>query len=149
MTDYGTTESWIEHLASASAAWRMEAALVLGDWLYPRAGMPEAEVQTIHQALLTAAITETDDDACYAQLNALTRSNRALVGLNHWDRLVERAPYYPPGPQELALMLLSVCGEPAFADRLEVLAAEHPAFDHARTRRTIADIRGPRAWLGS
>lgn len=142
--DYGTTKSWIQNLASASADWRMEAALVLGDWLYPRGGLSEADVQSIHQALLDAAIAETDEDACYAQLNALIRSNREIVGLDHWDRLVERAPDYPLGPQTLALMLLSVFGEPAFAGRLEALATEHPAFDHARTRQTIAELRLPR-----
>lgn len=132
---------WIALLESSSAAWRKEAALVLGDWLYPRGGMPEAEVLTIHQALLDAALRETDEEACRAQLNALTRSNRALVGLTGWDRLVERAPDMPSEPQELALALLSISGEPAFADRLEALASERADFDHALTRKTVAGIR--------
>lgn len=132
---------WIAYLGSSSAAWRMEAALVLGDWLYPRGGMPDAEVLTIHQALLDAALRETDEEACRAQLNALTRSNRALVGLTGWDRLVERAPDMPSEPQELALALLSISGEPAFADRLEALASARAGFDHALTRKTIAGIR--------
>ncbi len=137
----------LAHLASESAAWRKEAALVLGDWLYPRAGLSEAEVQIIHQALLTAAIAETDEDACYAELNALTRSNRAIVRLKDWDRLLERLPDYPSGPQTLALMLLSVFGEPAFADRLKTLATEYSYLDHARTHKTISELRGDRAAL--
>lgn len=132
---------WIAHLSSSAAAWREEAALVLGDWLYPRGGMSDAEVLTIHQALLDAALREIDEDACCAQLNALTRSNRALVGVTGWDRLVERAPDLPSEPQELALALLSISGEPAFADRLEALALERAEFDHALTRKTIAGIR--------
>lgn len=132
---------WIALLGSSEAAWRREAALVLGDWLYPRGGMPDAEVLTLHQALLDAALRETDEEACRAQLNALTRSNRTLAGVTGWDRLVERAPDMASGPQELALALLSITGESGFADRLEVLAAERAEFDHALTRKTIAGIR--------
>lgn len=137
----GTTDEWIARLSWADPEWRDEAALVLGDWLYPRGGMPDEEVLRIHQALLEAALIETHPEARRNQLNALTRSNRSFVGITGWDRLVERAPAMDSEGQELALALLSISGEPAFADRLEALAAEHPDFDNALTRKTIEQIR--------
>lgn len=139
--DVGTTEDWIAHLASFDPAWRNEAALVLGDWLYPRAGMADEEIRRIHQALLEAALIETDGEAQRNQLNALMRSNRSLAGVTGCDRLVERAPHLSSEGQELALALISVSGETAFADRLEILMAEHPHFGHALTLKTIEHLR--------
>ena len=141
--EIGTTDGWIVRLSSADPAWRNEAALVLGDWLYPRGGMSDAEGLRIHQALLEAALVEDDAEARRNQLNALVRSNRSLAGIVGWGRLVERAPAMDRESQELAFALLSVAGEPSFADRLEALMKDHPHLDHALTRKTIGYIRQP------
>jgi hypothetical protein len=137
----GSFHDWIMHLTRADAPTRKLAAQVLGDWVYPHGGLPADEVRLIHQALLHAAVIETDHDVVAAQLTSLVWSNRPLVGLEGWDHLLERTPLLPSYAQEQALALLSVSGEAAFADRLEALATQHPAFDHALTRKTIDTIR--------
>lgn len=142
MSEGGDLDDWIARLGDAEARDREEAAHVLRDWLYPRGGLSPDDYRRIHQALLDAALTEPDMDAAASQLRALCWSERAMPGVTGWDTLVERTPDWRGEPQELALALLSVSGEPTFADRLEQLARERPHFDHALVHKTIADIRG-------
>lgn len=131
----------IECLRSGRPAVRIEAAETLGDWLYPRGGLSPRVIHRIHQALLDAAVVETDAEAAEAQLDALIRSERPLLGLTGWSALVEAAPAMASAAQDLALALLSVSGDPAIADRLAALSREQPHFDRALVRKTIDGIR--------
>lgn len=141
MSEGGALDDWIAQLRSGDGRAREEAGHVLRDWLYPRRGLAADDYRRIHQALLDAALAETDEEAAVSQLKALCWSERPMPGVTGWEHLVEAAPDMTPEVQELTLALLSVSGEPAFADRLEVLAGERPHFDHAIVRKTIDGIR--------
>lgn len=141
MSENGTIDDWLGWLAAPNVDDRRLAAQVLGDRLYPRGGLSDEDLRRTHQALLDAALMETDGEAMASALRSLIWSERSMSGVTGWDRLVEAAPMMPYEAQELALALLRVSGETAFAERMEVLAGEHPDFDHALTRKTIAGIR--------
>lgn len=141
MSEAGALDDWIAHLKSSDAGVREEAGHVLRDWLYPRGGLSPDDYRRIHQALLDAALAETDGEAATSQLRALCWSERAMPGVIGWEDLIEAAPDMAPEAQELALALLSVSGQPGFADRLETLARQRPHFDHALVRKTIDGIR--------
>ena len=98
-------------LRHPDAGVRRDAALVLGDWLYPRHGMTPDETRTVHQALMDAALAESDAAARVDQLDALLRSTPPRLGVTGWAALAQAQYDFDSEGRDLALALIAISGD--------------------------------------
>jgi len=128
-------------LRSDDPSVRGHATEILGDWVRRRSGNDAESARRFHQALLDAALVETDHGNLEGQLNALHQSEWPVVDVDGWDKLARLAPTLRGEPAAAALEHIKLTGQSELADVLEAGLNNDFGFPRDLALEAIAFLR--------